>query len=106
MGRFKFLLQNKSLLENNISFKPISIITYNETEFNETLARFQKGTTSVWTITTKCNNSCTDAEIKLNTCFEVRRDACVYGGAQEIGDLSTFLTSKYLGDFYAVRKVH
>lgn len=105
MGRFKFLLQNKNLLKNNTSFKPISIITYTETEFNEALAHFQNGTTTIWTITTKCADQCTDHEIESDTCFEVRRDACVYGGAREIGTLSTFLTSKYLGDFYAVHKV-
>lgn len=104
MGRFQFLSQNQDLLGDNVSFKPLTLITYNEEELNDSLIHFQKKDVSVWTITTDCSNLCTDQELMMQTCFEVRTNAC--GTApHEINLLVPFLSSKQLGHSYVVRKV-
>lgn len=104
MGRFQFLLQNQNLLRDNISFKPLTLITYNEKELGNALERFQKGTSSVWVIASKCSNLCSKIEFESKTCFEVHTDACE-GGPQEPNSLSFFLSSKQLGNSYIVRKI-
>ncbi|MFA6077827.1 MAG: hypothetical protein WC724_02275 [Candidatus Paceibacterota bacterium] len=104
MGRFQFLSQNQDLLRDNVSFKPLTLITYSEEELSDSLAHFQKKDVSVWTITTNCNNLCTYQELTMQTCFEVRTNAC--GTApQEINLLAQFLSSKQLGHSYVVRKI-
>lgn len=102
MGRFQFLLQNKELL-GNISFKPLTVIAYNEKELGEYLTKFKKGSDSVWTVATDCKNLCTNKEIEEKTCFEVSENTCGY--AIEVSTLSNFLSSKQLGYYYTVRKV-
>lgn len=104
MGRFQFLLQNKELLNNQVSFKPLTVVTYNEKELNEYLTKLKKGSNSVWTITTDCKNLCTNKETEEKTCFEVSENTCGY--AVEVNVLSDFLSSKQLGYYYTVRKAY
>lgn len=106
MGRFQFMLQNKDALNNSISFKPLTVLTYTEDELHDALTRFKNSTSTVWTITTECSNLCTTAELQSKACFEVHTDACGLNSSHEINVLPTFLSSKQLGNSYIVRKVN
>lgn len=106
MGRYQFLLQNKDLLSNNVSFKPLTLLTYTEEELTDALSRFKKSTSTVWTITTECKNLCTAGELQAGTCFGVHVDACGLNSSHEINVLPTFLSAKQLGNPYIVRTVN
>lgn len=106
MGRFQFLLQNKDLLSQSTSFKPLTLIAYSESELNDAITYFQKKDVSVWTITTNCKNLCSDKEIREKTCFEVNTtSASCVAVSQEVNLLPIFLSAKQLGYPYIVKKV-
>lgn len=105
MGRFQFLIQNKELL-SNMSFKPLTVITYTEEELAEMIAQFQKSSNTIWTITTQCDNLCTATELQSKTCFEVHIDACGLNSSHEINLLSDFFSARQLGNSYIVRRVN
>lgn len=108
MERFKFLSEHREVVRDNIAFKPIILTAYNEDEEREAFARVSGlsfASSTVWSISTRCETLCTSQETKEKTCFVIPADTeCKYG-RNEPNELKPFLSFRQLGNTYIVRKV-
>lgn len=104
MGRFSFMLNHADLVREKVSFKPVTIVTYNNAEMRDAIARFTSEDKSVWVISTQCSAMCTEREVAEGSCFAVSARSCgMY--PNEINELPVFLSIKQLGYAYIARLV-
>jgi len=102
--RFQFLLEHSDLVRLEVSFKPLTFITYSPEEEAAAIAKFSTTTDAVWVITTDCALECTASELAAGSCWQLHLDACgLY--PQEVNGLPVFLASKQLGHAYIIRRV-
>lgn len=101
--RFQFLMQHLDLVRTAVTFKPLTLITYNDEEEAAAVAKFKITGNSVWVITTDCSRLCSTTEVVAGTCFEIHTNACGIS-SQEPNGLSVFLSSTELGNAYIVRR--
>lgn len=104
MSRFAFLLQHQDEVANQVSFKPIALITYTPEELSASVSKLAGAEKEVWTISTDCATLCSVSELASGSCFAVRPMACGTG-PQEVNLLPQYLAAAQLGSTYIVRRV-
>jgi len=102
--RFKFLLNNIEQVRKDVSFRPLTMITYTSEEEEAAISRFKTGTSTIWMISTDNNRMCSAKEIQAGSCFAVYPEGCDIS-SQEPNLLPAFLNSTRLGNCYIVRKI-
>ncbi|MEI6346127.1 MAG: hypothetical protein WCO79_02750 [bacterium] len=108
MGRFDFLMQHPGVVKEQVAFKPLTYLAYNQEELGTIMKKLTSpetnlGTKTIWLITQDDERPCNATELEKQTCFH--SEGRYRWTPQEPHPLREFLQAEHLGSLYTIRKV-